>query len=122
MKNFTITPATQEFLSRLGYHLKSILPKGIIIDLTEKIGVSYGGSSFEITPNTHPNFRAILEKASEIINKPILGFDFIVDNIEKSPVGKRWGIIKHNSLPFINLHHYLLIGKPVNVAKYIWDL
>lgn len=122
VKDFRISETTPEFLNRLGYTLESVLENKKTIDLTEKIGVNYGGSSFEITPETHPGFKIMLEKAAVIINDSILGFDFIAPNIQKSPEEQKWGIIECNSLPFINLHHDPLIGKPINAAGYIWDL
>lgn len=122
VKDFLETEGTLEFLHRLGYNLDSILPLGKEIDLTEKIGVNYGGSSFEVINETHPEIKMVLEKAAEVVGDSILGFDFIIDDIKENPTNKKWGIIECNSLPFINLHHYPLIGEPVNVAGYIWDL
>lgn len=122
VKDFKPSPSTLEFLSRLGYALGSILENGKVIDLTEKIGVNYGGLSFEVTPETHPGFKTYLEKAAQVVGDPILGFDFIAENIKKSPDSQKWGIIEANSLPFINLHHDPLIGKPINAAGFVWDL
>ncbi|MBI3588813.1 MAG: hypothetical protein HY093_00140 [Candidatus Liptonbacteria bacterium] len=122
VKDFKISPTTPEFLARLGYTLKSVLEKGKNLDLTEKIGVNYGGSSFEVTPQTHPSFKTHLEKAAQVVGDPVLGFDFIAEDITQSPDQQKWGIIECNSLPFINLHHDPLIGEPVNTAAAVWDL
>lgn len=122
VRDVQINEATEEFLARNGLTLQSVLPQGFTIDLTEKIGVSYGGSSFEMTDETHPEIKRVMEEAGRAVNDPLLGFDFIIPDVTKSPKGQRWGIIECNSLPFINLHHYPLIGTPKNVAKYVWDL
>lgn len=122
VKDFKISPITPEFLARIGYNLESILEKNKTIDLTEKIGVNYGGASFEVTPETHPDFKVHLEKAAKIIDDPIHGFDFIAENITRPPDKQKWGIIECNSLPFINLHHDPLLGKPINAAGFVWDL
>ncbi|MEK7138541.1 MAG: hypothetical protein AAB787_03470 [Patescibacteria group bacterium] len=122
VKDFRISPITPEFLYRQGLNLESILEKNRSVDLTEKIGVNYGGTSFEVFPETHPDFKTALEKAAQVVGDSILGFDFIAENITKSPDEQRWGIIECNSLPFINLHHDSLIGTPINAAGYIWDL
>ncbi len=117
-----ITPATHEFLARQGLSLESILEAGRTIDLTEKIGVNYGGASREVSPDAHPDLFKIMEAAGKMVNDPLLGFDFIIDDISRNPAEQRWGIIECNSLPFINLHHDPLIGTPVNAAKAVWDL
>ncbi len=122
VRDFVPSSMTITFLARNKYTLETVLPRGLTIDLTEKIGVNYGGSSFEVTEETHPEIKRILEAAAKVVDDPLFGFDFIIDNVKDSPEGKKWGIIEANSLPFINLHHDPLIGKPQNVAKYVWDL
>lgn len=111
-----IRDITHAFLARQNYTVDTILPAGLTIDLTEKIGLSYGGASREVTPETHPKLRAELEKAAAAVADPIHGFDFISPDIAADPDTVRWGIIECNSVPFINLHHDPLIGTPVNVA------
>lgn len=116
-----ITSEMETFLSRNNYTLDHILSVGKTIDLSEKIGVSYGGHSAEDTINTHPSIKSILEKAAAVIGDPILGFDFIIEKINDSPHGQKWGIIECNGVPFINLHHDPIEGQPNNVAKYVWE-
>lgn len=122
VKPFIITPLTESFLGRAGYRLSSVLPKGKTIDLTEKIGVSYGGYSAEELPICHPKTKEILEAAGRAINFPVMGFDFIIEDITKDPDTQRWGIIECNSVPFIDLHHHPASGTPINVAAAVWDL
>jgi D-alanine-D-alanine ligase-like ATP-grasp enzyme len=122
VKPYTITPLTVPYLSRIGYTLKSVLEKDKTIDLTEKIGVSYGGYSAEEFPICHPKTKAILEKAGQVVGFPVMGFDFIIQDITKDPDEQFWGIIECNSVPFIDLHHHPVEGEPINVAQYVWDL
>lgn len=117
----SITPEMEIFLNRNNYTLDDILPIGKTIDLSEKIGVSYGGHSAEDTINTHPEIKPILEKAAAVIGDPMLGFDFIIEKIDQSPHTQKWGIIECNGVPFINLHHDPIEGQPNNVAKYVWE-
>ncbi len=63
----------------------------------------------------------MLEKAARVVDDPVLGFDFISLDITRDPDTVRWGIIECNAMPFINLHHDPLEGKPVNVAGLLWD-
>lgn len=122
VKDVTVTSATELFLARINLTLDSVLPAGQTIDLTEKIGVNYGGASREVTDTTHPDIFKAMEQAAAVVNDPILGFDFIIEDPSRPPSEQRWGIIECNSLPFINLHHDPLIGTPRNVAKDVWDL
>lgn len=111
-----VTQLMEVFLKRFGYTLETVLEAGKTIDLSEKIGLSYGGNAREVTPHTHPRLREQLEYAARIVDDPIIGFDFITPDVSADPDTVRWGIIECNALPFINLHHDPLEGEPVNVA------
>lgn len=121
IKDVVPTNAHHTFLARLNLTLQSVLPAGKTIDLIEKIGVSYGGNSGEVTHLTHPETKRILEEAAKIIDDPIIGFDFIIEHIDRSPHEQKWGIIECNGVPFINLHHDPIEGPPNNVAAKVWD-
>jgi D-alanine-D-alanine ligase-like ATP-grasp enzyme len=109
------------FLARQQYTLDTVLPAGLRIDLTEKIGLSYGGCSREDTAVTHPKLKAELARAATVVGDPLLGFDFIAPDITADPDTMKWGIIECNSVPFINLHHDPLEGTPINAAAAVWD-
>lgn len=115
------TEKLDTFLARLSFTLDTVLPAGKTIDLSEKIGLSYGGNAREVTPDTHPKLHAELERAGQIINDPYLGFDFISTDISADPDTVKWGIIECNTVPFINLHHDPLEGEPINVAGMVLD-
>ncbi len=119
--NVIIKPEMGIFLARNNRSLDDILPAGVTIDLSEKIGVSYGGNSAEDTHITHPEIIKILEVAAEVIGDPMIGFDFIIEKIDQSPHTQKWGIIESNGVPFINLHHDPIEGPSNNVAKWVWD-
>ncbi len=122
VKDVIVDKKIEAFLARQGFDLNSILEKGKIIDLSEKIGISYGGYSKEMIEETHPKIIEELKRAGDMLEVPIVGFDFIIEDPTKDPTGKHWGIIEANSLPFINLHHFPLEGTPQNVAGKVWDL
>lgn len=115
------TETLDRFLKRISYNLDSILESGKTIDLTEKIGLSYGGNAREVTPMAHPMLRAELERAAKLIGYPFLGFDFISTDISADPSKVKWGIIECNTAPFINLHHDPLEGEPINAAGKVLD-
>ena len=119
---YKISDLTQPFLARNNYTLDTILEKGITIDLSEKVGITYGGYSAEEIDITHPDTKKILTEAGRLIAFPIIGFDFIIPDITKNPAEQKWGIIECNSLPFIDLHHHPIEGTPINAAGAVWDL
>jgi cyanophycin synthetase len=118
----TPTKMHEDCLARQGYTLSSVLPKNLTIDVLEKIGLSYGGDAIEEITITHPELLRILKKAGDSLKTPLVGFDFISEDITKDPQTVRWGIIEANSVPFINLHHFPRLGTPINVAAKVWDL
>ncbi|MEI8338153.1 MAG: hypothetical protein WCF92_03345, partial [bacterium] len=122
VKDVVVDKKIESFLTRQGFSLDSVLSKGKTIDLSEKIGISYGGYSKEMINETHPKILEELKRAGDLLNVPIVGFDFIVEDPTTDPTGKHWGIIEANSLPFINLHHFPLEGTPQNAAGKVWDL
>ncbi len=122
VKDIVVSPVIHEFLARMGYTLDSVLPLGVTIDVIEKIGLSYGGNSAEEFHLAHPKLLSELKRAGDSLGVPIVGFDFISEDITKDPEITRWGIIEANTMPFIDLHHFPHEGEPVNVAKKVWDL
>jgi len=90
--------------------------------LSEKIGISYGGASAEEFEIAHPDNKALFEKAAHVFDDVIIGFDFMIPDISRSWREQRCGFLEANSVPFINLHHSPLKGKPRNVAAKVWDM
>ncbi len=122
VKDVIISPLLISFIGRQNYDLDTILPNGKVVDLSEKIGINYGGYAAEMLPETHPKIIEYLKRAGDLLNAPVIGFDFIIPNVTQDPDEQRWGIIEANSLPFINLHHFPLAGTPINAAAKVWDL
>ncbi|MBI5645100.1 hypothetical protein HY970_03305 [Candidatus Kaiserbacteria bacterium] len=116
-----LTDTHERFLLRTGRNFDTVPPLGQVVDLLEKIGVSYGGYSAEEIDITHLETRRVLEAAGRAIADPIIGFDFIIADITRNPHEQKWGIIECNSAPFINLHHDPVGGTPINVAAHVWD-
>ncbi len=122
VKPMVLDSSVEKFLNLQQLSLTTILPCGQQVNLSEKVGVNYGGSSAEEYDICHPATKALFETASKVLNEPIVGFDFIIEDITKSYTEQRCGFIEANSLPFINLHHSPLFGTPRNIAKKIWDM
>ncbi len=117
----TIDEKLKEFLARNNYNLETVIENGKAVELSEKIGVAYGGDARNVTREAHPKVIEYIKKAGDLVQDPIVGFDFIIPDITIDPDTQHWGFIECNGLPFINLHHDARIGGHINVAEKVWD-
>jgi D-alanine-D-alanine ligase-like ATP-grasp enzyme len=111
-----------DHISRFGFNIDDILPRGVSLSLSHRAGQLFGGHTKEMINELHPSFVPILEKAGEIVGLSVAGFDCIIPDPTKDESTQHWGIIECNTLPFIDMHYYALEGKPRNIAGMIWDL
>jgi D-alanine-D-alanine ligase-like ATP-grasp enzyme len=103
--------------------LESIPKSGQVVYFSQKTSRGCGGTTTEVTELVHPENIKMLEKLGAYLKDPLVGVDFIIEDISKPWFEEQHcGIIECNSLPFIDLHHYPLFGKPNNVAGKLWDL
>ena len=110
-------------LKREGVTMESIPEKGRVVTFSQKTSRGIGGTTTEVTDIVHPDTVEMLRHVARFLNDPLVGVDFIIEDITKSwKEEQHCGIIECNSLPFIDLHHYVMFGKPQNVAGRLWDL
>jgi D-alanine-D-alanine ligase-like ATP-grasp enzyme len=122
VKDIAVDAAMELFLARQNLKASSVLKTGETIYLSEKIGGNYGGSCSEDFEICHPDNKELFLRAAEVLGDPIVGFDFIIPDVAVSWRRQQCGFIEANSLPFINLHHDALLGKPRNAAAMVWDM
>lgn len=114
---------TEKELRRENIRMDDVPEKGRIVTFSQKTSRGCGGTTTEVTGMTHPENVKMLEHIALFLNDPLIGVDFIIEDITKSwREEQHCGIIECNSLPFLDLHHYPLFGKPNNVAGKLWDL
>lgn len=114
---------TEKELARENIKMDDIPAKDQVITFSQKTSRGCGGTTTEVTDITHPENIKMLEHVASFLNDPLIGVDFIMEDITKSwREEQHCGIIECNSLPFIDLHHYPLFGKPNNIAGKLWDL
>jgi len=110
-------------LNRQGVNMESVIEKGRVVTFSQKTSRGCGGTTTEVTSITHPDNREMLEHVGRFLGDPLIGVDFILEDITKSwKEEQHSGVIECNSLPFIDLHHYPLFGRADNVAGALWDL
>ncbi|MEK9182764.1 MAG: hypothetical protein AAB809_01655 [Patescibacteria group bacterium] len=114
---------TEMELKRENITMDDIPEKGKVVTFSQKTSRGCGGTTTEVTDIVHPENVEMLEHVASFLNDPLIGVDFIIEDITKSwKEEQHCGIIECNSLPFIDLHHYVMFGKPNNVAGKLWDL
>ncbi len=110
-------------LERQNVKLSDIIEKNKVVTFSQKTSRGCGGTTTEVTDITHSENIKMLEHIAKFLDDPLIGVDFIMQDITKSYKEEpHSGIIECNSLPFIDLHHYVMFGKPNNVAGKLWDL
>lgn len=114
---------TEIELKRENITMSDIPEKGRIVTFSQKTSRGCGGTTTEMTDVVHPDNVEMLEHVARFLNDPLIGVDFIIEDVTKSwKEEQHCGIIECNSLPFIDLHHYPLFGQPNNIAGKLWDL
>jgi len=110
-------------LERQKAKLDDIPEKEQVVTFSQKTSRGCGGTTTEVTDIVHEDNKEMLEHVGRFLKDPLVGVDFIIENITKSwKEEQHCGVIECNSLPFIDLHHYPLFGKSNNVAGKLWDL
>lgn len=118
-----VGPEADQELARQRLTWESIPSKGTLVALNQKVSRGIGASTTDLTDEMHPENKKLLEKIGSVLNDPLVGVDFIMNDVRVPwQEQKRSGVIECNSLPFIDLHHFPLNGKPRNVAGALWDL
>lgn len=105
-------------------HTENTIPKkDEIITLGQKTSRAVGGGITDVTDIVHPDNIIMLEKIAKVLDDPLIGVDFIMNDVAVSWRDQpKSGVIECNSAPFIDLHHFPLVGKPHNVASALWDI
>jgi len=110
-------------LKHWGKTVEDIPQKDEIVTLGQKTSRAVGGGITDMTDIVHPDNKIMLEKVAEVLDDPLIGVDFIMNDVSISWRDQpNCGVIECNSAPFIDLHHYPLVGKPRNVASKLWDI
>ena len=101
--------------------LNDVPEKDRMVTLHPKVSRSFGASTTEIT-DIHPENQKLFLRMAAVLEDPIVGIDFMINDMAKPWQEQKCGVIECNSLPFIDLHHYPLKGPARNVAGLVWDI
>ncbi|MDR4493894.1 MAG: N-acetylglutaminylglutamine synthetase [Nitrospirales bacterium] len=91
---------TKRCLKEHGYGLSDILPKGKVISARKTANLHTGGTIHDVTAKINPGLAAAAVIGAEALAIPVVGLDFIVENISKP----RYVIIEANERPGLANH------------------
>ena len=112
---------TIEILKTQDLSLDSIPAADRMVIMHPKVSRSYGASTTEVV-DIHPDNVKLFLHIAKVLDDPLVGVDFMIDDMAISWRDQKCGVIECNSLPFIDLHHYPLKGPTRNAAGSVWDL
>jgi D-alanine-D-alanine ligase-like ATP-grasp enzyme len=121
----TLTDVKQDewFLDAIlhqGFTTSSVPPAGTHVLLSEHSERPNGGYFIDIT-DTVPSATIVeIERAAEVCDVEIVGFDIISPNLLKQD--SSFTFIEGNTLPYIEIHDIPYEGKPRNVASAVLDM
>lgn len=115
--------AAEAELKHARYRWDTVPTKDTVVLLGQKTSRGAGGGITDVTGDVHPENITLFEKIAGVVDDPLIGIDFIANSLahswKKEP---RCGVIECNSAPFLDLHHFPLVGKPRNLAGALWDI
>lgn len=125
-KNFTLhkislNEKTVSLLKSQGLTIDGIPPENKKVYLHDKVVLACGADIHDKTDDIHPDNKSLFLKLSQLLKTPIVGIDFICQDISKPYYEQRCAIIEANSLPYIDMHHFPTFGQPRDVAGFIID-
>lgn len=125
-KNFTLhkisaSESARAFLAKQGLAMETVLPAGTKVYLHNKIILKCGADIHDKTDEVHPDNIALFQRISRLCGAPLVGLDFICQDISRPHHRQECAVLEANSLPYIDMHHYPATGQPRNVAGLVMD-
>ncbi len=122
LTEISVTKDTLDLLSKKGYDLTTILPKGELVPLKSTANLSTGGTSVDMTDVVHPQNIFICERISRVIGLDVCGIDIMAKNLSQ-PLTQTGGVILEvNAAPGFRMHLDPSEGLPRNVAAPVIDM
>ena len=91
---------TERCIAAAGLTLDSVLPEGEALAVRKTANLHTGGTIHDVTDRLHPSLRAVAEHASRLLEIPVVGFDFIVPDLD----GDDYAVIEANERPGLANH------------------
>jgi GNAT-family acetyltransferase (TIGR03103 family) len=91
---------TERCVRAAGHELDTVLPAGTVLAVRKTANLHTGGTIHDVTDTLHPTLRSEAEKASRLIDIPVVGLDFMVPAVD----GPAYAVIEANERPGLANH------------------
>lgn len=95
-----LDPETERCVRAHGHEMGDVLPSDEIVAVRKTANLHTGGTIHDVTDSLHPKLREAAEKAAEVLDIPVVGFDFLVPDV----AGPDYVIIEANERPGLANH------------------
>jgi GNAT-family acetyltransferase (TIGR03103 family) len=91
---------TRRCVESAGHSMDAVLPAGETLVVRKTANLHTGGTIHDVTDRLHPELAAVAERAARALEIPVVGFDFVVPDVE----GSAYAIIEANERPGLANH------------------
>jgi GNAT-family acetyltransferase (TIGR03103 family) len=91
---------TQRCVAGAGHTMDTVLPAGMLLAVRKTANLHTGGTIHDVTAELHPVLRSVAEKASRLLDIPVVGLDFMVPAVD----GDAYAVIEANERPGLANH------------------
>lgn len=91
---------TERCIVAAGHGYDSVLPAGQTLAVRKTANLHTGGTIHDVTPQLHPLLRRVAEKASRLLDMPVVGLDLMVPKVD----GEVYAVIEANERPGLANH------------------
>jgi cyanophycin synthetase len=110
-------------LSEQNFSLDDIPDMGVEIFLRKTSNLSMGGEPSNVTDQVCQANKDLFEKIARACDLNVAGIDFMCSDLSKrAEEQKGAGIIEVNASPGLRMHHYPLLGEPIDAAAIVFDM
>ena len=91
---------TERCVRARGYEMGDVLPTREALTVRKTANLHSGGTIHDVTARLHPDLRTVARRAAEVLDIPVVGFDFLVPDVG----GPEYVIIEANERPGLANH------------------
>lgn len=91
---------TERCIRAAGHTWASVLPRDAVLAVRKTANLHTGGTIHDVTAQLHPSLRAAAERASRLLDIPVVGLDFMVPAVD----GEAYAVIEANERPGLANH------------------